>query len=81
LARAIPGPQGAVSYEYDSAGRRTKLTYPGSSSLYVNYDYLVTGEATKIRENGATSGAGVLATFAYDPGSSPGQAYSGAEPA
>jgi RHS repeat-associated protein len=43
-----------------------KLTYPGSSSLYVDYDYLVTGEATKIRENGATSGAGVLASFAYD---------------
>jgi hypothetical protein len=55
-----------------------KLTYPGSSSLYVDYDYLVTGEVTKIRENGATSGAGVLATFAYDPGSSPGQAYSAA---
>jgi hypothetical protein len=29
------------------------------------YDYLVTFEVSAIRENGATSGAGVLATFAY----------------
>ena len=29
-------------------------------------DYLVTGETTKIRENGATTGVGVLATLAYD---------------
>jgi RHS repeat-associated protein len=32
----------------------------------VNYDYLVTGEMTKVRENGATSGVGVLAAYAYD---------------
>ena len=32
----------------------------------MTYDYLVTGEQTAIRENGATSGVGVLATFAYD---------------
>ena len=42
-----------------------RITYPGSG-LYVNQDYLVTGEMTKIRENGATSGIGVLATFGYD---------------
>jgi RHS repeat-associated protein len=59
------GPQGTATSEYDLAGRRTKLTYPGSG-LYVNTDYLVTGEATKVRENGATSGVGVLATYAYD---------------
>jgi RHS repeat-associated protein len=58
-------PQGTVSAAYDLAGRRTRLTYPGSG-LYVDYDYLVTGEMTKIRENGATSGIGVLATYAYD---------------
>jgi RHS repeat-associated protein len=34
--------------------------------LFVNYDYLVTSETTKIRENGATSGVGVLATYGYD---------------
>jgi YD repeat-containing protein len=60
------GPQGTVNYEYDAAGRRTKMTWPGSPSLYVNYDYLVTGEVTKIRENGASSGIGVLASYSLD---------------
>jgi RHS repeat-associated protein len=59
------GPQGTVASQWDLAGRRTRLTYPGSG-LFVDYDYLVTGETTKIRENGATSGIGVLATFGYD---------------
>jgi RHS repeat-associated protein len=59
------GPQGTVSSEYDLAGRRTRLTYPGSG-LYVDSDYLVTGEPLRLRENGATTGIGVLATFAYD---------------
>jgi RHS repeat-associated protein len=59
------GPQGTTISEWDLANRRTKLTYPGSG-LYVNYDYLVTGEATTIRENGATSGVGVLASYGYD---------------
>jgi RHS repeat-associated protein len=59
------GPQGTVSSEYDLAGRRTRLTYPGTG-LYVDSDYLVTGEQLSIRENGATLGIGVLATFAYD---------------
>lgn len=59
------GPQGTVTSDWDLAGRRTKLTYPGSG-LFVDYDYLVTGEMTKVRENGATSGVGVLATYAYD---------------
>jgi RHS repeat-associated protein len=58
-------PLGTVAYQYDAAGRRTRLTYPGTG-LYVEYDWLVTGEVSKIRENGATSGAGVLATYAYD---------------
>jgi RHS repeat-associated protein len=59
------GPLGTVASQWDVAGRRTRLTYPGSG-LYVDYDYLVTGETIKIRENGATSGVGVLATYAYD---------------
>lgn len=59
------GPLGTAGYQYDLAGRRTRLTYPGSG-LYVDYDYLVTGEVTAIRENGATSGAGVLGSYAYD---------------
>jgi hypothetical protein len=58
-------PHSATRREYDLAGRRTKLIYPGSG-LYVNSDYLVTGEASAIRENGATSGVGVLAAYSYD---------------
>ena len=58
-------PQGTVSLQYDLAGRRTRLTWPGTG-LYVDYDHLITGEMTRIRENGATSGVGVLATYAYD---------------
>ena len=59
------GPQGTLTSEWDLAGRRTKLTYPGTG-LYLNYDYLLTGETTKVRQNGATSGIGVLATYGYD---------------
>lgn len=59
------GPQGTVTSEWDLAGRRTRLTYPGSG-LYLTYDYLFTGEMTSIRENGAASGVGVLAVFVYD---------------
>jgi len=56
---------GTVSYEYDLAGRGTKITYPGSG-LYVNYDYNVAGQITAIRENGATSGLGLLAEYSYN---------------
>ena len=56
--------QGTVSYDYDAAGRMTKLTWP--DSFYVNYDYDVSGAVTKVRENGATSGVDVLATYEYD---------------
>lgn len=58
------GPQGTVTSTYDLAGRRTQITWP--DNFYVNYDRLVTGEVYAIRENGATSGVGVLASYAYD---------------
>lgn len=58
------GPLGTVSYQYDLAGRRTRVTWP--DSFYVVYDYDLTGATTAVRENGAASGAGVLATYAYD---------------
>ncbi|NCP12519.1 MAG: RHS repeat protein, partial [Sphingomonadales bacterium] len=58
-------PQGNVSYLYDVAGRRTRTTYPGSG-LYVTYDHDALGNITAIRENGAASGVGVLASYAYD---------------
>ena len=55
---------GTYSSAYDLAGRRTRLTY--TDGFYVDYDYLVTGEMAHVRENGASSGVGVLATYAYD---------------
>ena len=55
---------GTKTFQYDLAGRRTRMTWP--DSLYVQYDYDVTGNVTAIRENGAASGAGVLATYSYD---------------
>lgn len=59
------GPLGTIGYAYDAAGRRTSMSYPGSA-LTVAYDYDVVGNVTAIRENGATSGVGVLATYAFD---------------
>ncbi len=52
------------SYEYDLAGARTRLTW--GDGFYVTYDNDVTGNVTAIRENGAASGVGVLATYTYD---------------
>jgi RHS repeat-associated protein len=48
----------------DAASRRTRITWP--DAFYAVYDYDVAGDVTAIRENGATSGAGVLATYGYD---------------
>jgi RHS repeat-associated protein len=56
---------GATGYGYDAAGRRTSMTYPGGG-LVINYDYDTTGSVTAIRENGATSGVGLLAAYAFD---------------
>jgi RHS repeat-associated protein len=61
---AETGPFGTIGYEYDAAGRRTRLTWPGG--FYVTYDYFDNGALAHIRENGAASGPGVLATFTYD---------------
>jgi YD repeat-containing protein len=58
------GPHGTVTSTWDLAGRRTRITHP--DGFFADYEHLVTGEVTAIRENGATSGVGVLATFAYD---------------
>ncbi len=58
------GPLGTVASQYDLAGQRTRLTW--ADGFYVVYDYNSAGDMTAIRENGATSGVGVLATFSYD---------------
>ncbi|NIJ20938.1 RHS repeat-associated protein [Sphingomonas naasensis] len=55
---------GTTSNVWDLAGRRTRLIW--SDSFYVDYDYNLTGDVTAIRENGATSGVGLLATYGYD---------------
>lgn len=55
---------GSIGYQYNQAGQRTRMTWP--DGLYVAYDYDDAGAMTKVRENGATSGIGVLATMAYD---------------
>lgn len=57
-------PNGTVSYAYDTAGRRTQLTYPGSG-FYTNYQYYDDGRLKLIGLNGATTGSNVLATY-YD---------------
>jgi len=59
------GHYNATTYHtYDLAGRQTRLTW--SDGFYVDYDYDAADNMTAIRENGATSGAGVLATYGYD---------------
>lgn len=55
---------GSMTYQYDLAGRRTRATW--SDGFYVTYDWDLTNAVTAIRENGAASGIGVLATYAYD---------------
>lgn len=57
-------PFGWMSYQYDLAGNR--LIQLWNDGFYVTYDHLVTGEVAAIRENGAASGVGVLATYTYD---------------
>ena len=55
---------GTMSYLYDLANRRTRVTWP--DGFHVDYDYLLTNEVGAVRENGAISGAGVLAEFGYN---------------
>ena len=55
---------GAIDSLYDLAGRRIRMTW--NDGFFVDYDYLVTGEMSRVRELGATSGVGVLATYDYD---------------
>jgi RHS repeat-associated protein len=54
------GPLGTMSYQYDLADRPTRITWP--DSVYVNYNYLVTGEVSTIVDSTSTT----LATYAYD---------------
>ncbi len=54
-----------LTFDYDLTNNRTKLTWPDAN--FVQYDYDPMNRVTKVRENGASSGIGVLAIYAYDP--------------
>jgi RHS repeat-associated protein len=49
-----------LSYQYDLANRRTRLTYP--DGFYVTYGYTNVGEVQSVTDSTST----VLATYAYD---------------
>jgi RHS repeat-associated protein len=56
-----------LSYGYDAAGNRTTITWPDTSNpLTATYVYDPLNHVTQIEQNGATSGTGLLATYAYD---------------
>ncbi len=55
---------GSLSYQYDAAGDRTKMTW--GDGFYATYAYDTVGGVTSISANGATSGVGVLASYTYD---------------
>jgi RHS repeat-associated protein len=54
---------GTMSYQYDTANRRTRITWP--DGFYITNDYFITGDLAAIHEYGAGSGM-VLATYGYD---------------
>jgi RHS repeat-associated protein len=59
-----------ANYQYDGVGNRTKVVYPYNANyntgFYVAYDYDGLDRMAHVRENGAASGLGVLATYSYD---------------
>jgi hypothetical protein len=54
---------GSVSYVYDVASRRTRMSWP--DGYFVTYDYDNTGNMTAVRENGGASNAARLALYSY----------------
>jgi RHS repeat-associated protein len=54
-----------LTFGYDAAGNRTRLTFPDSIAFEYDFDSL--NRMWKIRENGANTGPGVLATITWDP--------------
>jgi len=55
------GRGGTLAYQYDLAGNRTRITWPGGS-FYVDYDYDSYNEVTDINLGGGST----LATYTYD---------------
>lgn len=64
LLRTETTARGTMEYDYDEAGRRRQTKWP--DGFYVTQDHYVTDEVWHIREYGATTGPGVLATYGYD---------------
>ena len=60
------GPLGTLGYQYDTGGRRTRMTY--ADGFYVTYEYLVDGSIKRMRENG---GSLSLATWNYNNSGDP----------
>jgi RHS repeat-associated protein len=54
----------ALAYQHDKAGNRTRVTWP--DGFYAGYVYDAMSRVTAVNENGAISGAGLLASFGYD---------------
>jgi YD repeat-containing protein len=53
-----------MSYGYDIASNRIQTTWPDTN--FINYDFDALNREYQVRENGAASGAGVLAVYGYD---------------
>lgn len=56
-----------LSYQYDQADNRTRITWSGSPAFFVQYGYDALNRTNTVAENGATTGVGVLVTYSYDP--------------
>lgn len=53
-----------LGFNYDLSGNRRRLTYPDTN--FIDYEFDGLNRMTYVRENGATSGAGVLAQYRWD---------------
>jgi len=54
----------ALQFLYDLSGNRIRLTWPDGN--YVVHDFDALNRDYQLRENGATTGVGVLAVYGYD---------------
>jgi RHS repeat-associated protein len=53
-----------LTYQYDVAGNRTRLQWPDAN--FIQYTYDLMNRMDQVRENGTSSGAGLLADYSYD---------------
>jgi RHS repeat-associated protein len=53
-----------LTFAYDEAGNRSRITWPDSN--FVQYTFDNVNRIDLVKENGATSGPGVLADYSYD---------------